>query len=106
MRENIGKRVKWMDKNGREHVGTIAEYLPKGEQIPQWYISGQSDPKGVRFRTHQLVSKRDNRYIVDCGISYVAEGIRDVEYRMVSVTWPSLIVMEKASHLRRSPVRR
>jgi hypothetical protein len=95
MRENIGMQVEWTDTNGHRHVGRVAEYLPKGMAIPVWYIKGQANPKGVRFRTHQVVSKRDDRYIVDCGLHTIAKDeldrpIKDVEYRLVSLAWASL----------------
>jgi len=91
---DIGDRVRWQDKDGNKHQGIIAEFIPKNKAIPEWWISGQAHPKGVRFRTHQLVSKRDDRYIVDCGIHVIANvdgtPIRDVVYRLVSTRWSSL----------------
>ena len=92
MHENVGKYCEWEDAGGVKRKGYIAEFIPKGTRIPEWYIVGQANPKGVRFRSHQYVSKRDNRYLVDCGVHRVAKGVSDVVYRLVSVTWASLSI--------------
>jgi len=90
MNENVSRLVRWQDRNGSIFQGFIAEFIPRGVKIPEWYIKGQLHPKGIRFKTHQYVSKRDDRYMVDCGIHIIAytengEPIRDVVYRLVPV---------------------
>jgi hypothetical protein len=93
MRENIGRYCEWVDAGGVKRDGYIAEFIPKGTRIPDWYIKGQANPKGVRFRTHQYVSKRDDRYLIDCGMHRLTEDITDVVYRLVSVTWKNLLIL-------------
>lgn len=76
MQLSVGDRVRWTTKDGLVVEGTVALYLPVGEPIPDAYYER---PRGVteftkvrRFRPTQRVARRDNRYIVDCGIQQVA----------------------------------
>jgi hypothetical protein len=93
----VGDEIQWKEpRSGNRYRGYIAAFVPKGEKIPDWFIDGQRHPKGVRFRTHQLVSNRDDRWIVDCGMSTVYEKdgvtVDDVVYHMVP-TWNDTIVL-------------
>ena len=88
----IGDKVGWIDNGTLKHFsGYIACLVPKGEHIPEWYVKGQRNPKGIRFRVHQLVARRDDRWLVDCGMDKVGKDtdgnvVDDVVYRMVP-TW-------------------
>lgn len=57
--------------------------------MPEWYIRGQANPKGVRIRTHQRVTRGD-RYLVDCG-----QSEKDVEYRFIGVKHKSIQIVEE-----------
>jgi len=89
MELSIGDKIGWIDNGtGKRFTGYVAYFIPKGEHIPEWYVKGQANPKGIRFRTHQLIARRDDRWLIDCGMANVGkdEGgspVRDVVYRML-----------------------
>jgi len=92
----VGDHVHWTDRDGGRHVGYIAAFVPKREPIPHWFLDGQRHPKGIRIRKRQIKARRDDRWIVDCGMAVVGkdEGgkeVTDVVYRMVP-TWSRTIV--------------
>jgi hypothetical protein len=88
-----GDLVTWVD-NGANHdrfTGYVAAFIPKGEAIPDFFIKGQLHPKGIRIRKRQWVARRDDRYLVDCGMVTLGTDergrlVRDVCYRLVA-TW-------------------
>ncbi len=86
----VGDAVAWQDREGRNYQGYVAAFLRKGEPIPVWFTENQRTPSGRRFKQKQLVARRDDRYIVDCGVGVVGEDedgapIRDVVYRCVPI---------------------
>jgi hypothetical protein len=90
---NIGDYVTWTDNGaGQEtYYGYLACFVPKQTPIPEHFIKGQLHPKGIRIRKRQWVARRDDRWLVDCGmitLGHTEDGtpIRDVCYRLVA-TW-------------------
>ena len=90
-----GQAIEWTGRDGVTRRGIVAHFVPKGEPIPTWYTENVDHNISVRFRTHQLVSKRDDRYIVDCGTRRIEtdDGVyTDVEYRMVPTSAPTTLI--------------
>ena len=96
MELKIGDHIVWRDRDNNRYNGYVAAFVPKGERIPEWFLDGQRHPKGIRIRKRQIKARRDDRWIIDCGMDNVGndEGgnpVDDVVYRMVP-TWTKSIV--------------
>ncbi len=83
-----GDHVAWHDRDGNRYQGYVALYLRKGEPVPEWFTADQRTPHNRRFKQKQLVARRDDRYVVDCGVGRVGvdedgNPIEDVIYRCV-----------------------
>ena len=94
-----GTAISWTYQ-GTTCFGYIAMYLPKGQEVPMCYRNGRRGTKLPRFRSHQFVSKHDDRYIVDCGIHTIDYNgdtpVKDVVYRMVNVNNKTIKVLNRA----------
>ena len=77
--------------------------------ITPWYTENVDHNISIRFRSHQLISKRDDSYVVDYGTTRIEtdDGIvTDVEYRMVPTSAPTTFISSVVSGQSDGPVLR
>lgn len=83
-----GDRITWQDRDGNRYTGYVAAFVPKGTPIPDGYRISSARKDYRRICDKQRIARRDDRWIIDCGMDVVdkdMEGrpIKDVVYRML-----------------------
>lgn len=99
----VGDYIRWIDRDDERRYGYVAAFIPKGTPISAAYRISVTRPDQKRICNKQRIARRDDRWIIDCGIDVIGKDdngvpIKDVVYRILPDWNTSAVVLTDFAH--------